>query len=277
MGDPLFSVVIPTFGRPALLAEAVRSVRLQDRDDVECIVVDDAGSVPASVTGDRITVIRHAINQGLSGARNTGIEAASGRYVTFLDDDDLLAPRRFEIASAALARAPVAICFRGDHPGGRPGRNRILEGWVHDDIAIEAVPHVGQACVERDALVPFDRSLRAGEEIDWWLRLSAGTQVATEPEIGYLFRLHDGARPGSGSRERMQARLVVMDRHADYFHAHPQAAAFQWKRVGLLAERAGDHQMARDAFRRSLRLRREPRTAWHVARTSMVRDDRRPA
>src|SRR5262249_62076322 len=108
-----------------------------------------------------------------------GIRAARGRAITFLDDDDLMAPDRLAIAREGLERAPVAICHRGDHPGGLPGRNRVLDGWVHDRIADEAVPHVGQACVERGALPLFDEGLRAGGEVEWGLRLTAPQQGAT--------------------------------------------------------------------------------------------------
>ena len=269
MRDREFSVVVPTFGRPALLAEAVASVLAQSVSDLECIVVDDAGEPPAILDTDdvRVRVIRHERNRGLSAARNTGIAAARGAAVAFLDDDDLLATDRLAIAREGLSRAPVAICFRGNHPGGGPGRNRVLEGDVRDVIADRAVPHVGQACVARDALVPFDESLRAGEEVDWWLRLSSRRRVTTVPRIGYLFRIHAGARSGNGAAVRARSRQRVLALHAEYFRAHPSAEAFQWMRVGLLAEQAGDRSTARRAFARSLRRRPSPNVAWHLGRT----------
>ena len=270
MADPLFSIVIPTYRRPEFLVEAVTSVTDQTLSDLECIVVDDASGIPTPVFEDpRVRVLHHDVNLGLSGARNTGIEAARGRYVTFLDDDDLLAPDRLEIAQEGLARAPGAICFRGNYPGGRPARNRILEGSVHDEIATQAVPHVGQGCVRRDVLPLFEQGLRAGEEVDWWLRVTAELPVATVPRTGYLFRNHGGMRDGNGSDVRWRARIDVLARHAGYFADHPEAAAFQWKRVGLLAEESGDRAMARKAFARALRIRPERAAAWHLARTVM--------
>lgn len=269
MSEPSFSVVIPTYGRPVLLREAVASVLAQDVTDLECIVVDDAGDpgVDLDVRDDRVRVIRRERNGGLSAARNTGIAASRGRAVTFVDDDDVLTPDRLSIAREGLARAPVAICFRGNHPGGAAGRNRILDGDVRHSIADEAVPHVGQACVAREALVPFDEALRAGEEIDWWLRVAAMHRVATVPRIGYLFRIHDGERSGNGAAVRARSRRQVLDRHAAYFRAHRTADAFQWMRVGLLAERAGDTAAARRAFARSLVRRPSPRLIWHLGRS----------
>ena len=269
---PEFSVVIPTFGRRELLAKAVASVLAQTVKDVECIVVDDGGTPAVDLPNlARLQVIRRNRNGGLSAARNTGIAAARGRAITFLDDDDVLVPDRLEIAREGLELAPVAICFRGDHPSGSVGRNRVLAGRVHDQIADEAVPHVGQACVERRAMPLFDETLRAGEEVDWWLRLTAENVVATVPRIGYLFRIHDGERTGNGDEVRAHARVQVLERHRDYFRAHRVADAFQWRRVGSLAARAGDRAMARRAYARSLARRPRPSVAWHLLRVSATR------
>ena len=268
MAEPAFTVVIPTHGRPALLDEAIRSVLAQEELSLECVVVDDAGDPPARVPADgRVRLVRHRSNRGLSAARNTGIRMARGRAITFLDDDDLLAPDRLTIARQGLARAPVAICFRGDYPGGTPGRNRRLDGDVLDQILDEAVPHVGQACVAREVIPAFDDELRAGEEIDWWLRLVSSNHVVTVPRIGYLFRVHEGARDGNGADVRVRARLTLLERYAPYFRTHRTADAFQWMRLGLLAEQAGDRPTARRAFARSLARRPRPNVAWHLARS----------
>ena len=93
----LISVVVPTHNRHLLLKEAVASLRSQTYAKWELIVVDD-GSEPWVVLDERgppeshrIHVVRNHAPLGPSGARNAGIEVASGDLVTFLDDDDLLA------------------------------------------------------------------------------------------------------------------------------------------------------------------------------------------
>jgi len=129
------------------------------------------------------------------------------------------------------------------------------------------VPHVGQACVSRDVLPRFDDHLRAGEEVDWWLRVTRELPVHTVPRVGYRFRNHPGERVGNGSDVRWRSRIEVLDLHAAYFHAHRRAAAFQWRRIGLLAEEAGDRGSARRAFARALTIHPERAAAWHLART----------
>src|SRR3954464_14214558 len=99
---PTFSVIIPTYGRPKFLSEAVASVLAQTCADFECIVVDDAGPELATLPNDaRIRVIRRDENGGPPAARNTGIDAARGTYVAFLDDDDVWLPTRLSDALVA--------------------------------------------------------------------------------------------------------------------------------------------------------------------------------
>jgi glycosyltransferase involved in cell wall biosynthesis len=97
------SVVIPTHNRPALLQQAIQSAVVQRHRSAEIIVVDD-GSTPAVDVLDvragyalPITLLRNDQAQGPSMARNRGIAAARGDILTFLDDDDLLAPNALAI------------------------------------------------------------------------------------------------------------------------------------------------------------------------------------
>jgi hypothetical protein len=61
--------------------------------------------------------------------------------------------------------------------------------------------------------------------------------------------------------------MRILEWYSDYFASHPKAAAFRWKRVGLLAEKSGDLATSRKAFARSARYRPYPRTLWHLARS----------
>ena len=100
----LASVIIPTYARPHRLGCAVESAR-QAGTGLEIIVVDDAStdetaSVCKKLTG--IKYIRLDRNQGVAGARNVGILASSGKYVAFLDDDDLRLPGSIDVQVKAL-------------------------------------------------------------------------------------------------------------------------------------------------------------------------------
>lgn len=110
--SPLVSVVIPTHNRPELLAEALQSVSAQTLADWEAIVVDDASEPsvdPALIRqtyGPRVKVLRHNQAKGGAASKNTGIQAASGRYMAFLDDDDVYDPNYLETAISILEQHP---------------------------------------------------------------------------------------------------------------------------------------------------------------------------
>jgi glycosyltransferase involved in cell wall biosynthesis len=105
------SVVIPTYNRGELLPLAIDSVLAQTHPATEVIVVDDGSAQDMREVlaryGSSIQVIRQA-NAGLSGARNTGIKAATSEWVAFLDDDDEYAPGRLAIAAESIRSFPRA-------------------------------------------------------------------------------------------------------------------------------------------------------------------------
>lgn len=102
MISPMISVVIPVFNVEAYLAECVDSVLRQSYSDYEIILVDDGATDSSGKMCDeyacrdsRVRVI-HQKNGGLSAARNTGLDAANGKYIYFLDSDDYIAPDTFQ-------------------------------------------------------------------------------------------------------------------------------------------------------------------------------------
>ncbi|MGH2727704.1 MAG: glycosyltransferase family 2 protein, partial [Actinomycetota bacterium] len=98
MTSPLVSVIVTTYERQAMLGEAIASVLAQTIQDFEIVVVDDASPTPATAPADpRIRVVRRETNGGEPAARNSGLDAARGRYVAFLDDDDRYVPERLAI------------------------------------------------------------------------------------------------------------------------------------------------------------------------------------
>lgn len=93
--NPFFSIVMPTYGVESYIAKAIDSIRKQEYTDWEIIVVDDCTpdksaqiAEKAAETDERIRVVHHEKNKGLSAARNTGIGEAKGEYIWFMDPDD---------------------------------------------------------------------------------------------------------------------------------------------------------------------------------------------
>ena len=106
----MVSVIIPTYKRQDFTARAVRSVLAQTYRDLEVLVVDDCSPEPitAAALGNDpcLRVIRHETNRGVGAARNTGVEAARGDVVAFLDSDDYWLPEKLQQQMAIYERQP---------------------------------------------------------------------------------------------------------------------------------------------------------------------------
>lgn len=118
MNRPLFSIVVPTHNRPALLAEALDSLRRQHWTDFEVIVVDDASQPPVSseaiapIHGRPVRVLHHARALGGAASKSDGTAQAQGQWVAFLDDDDLYDPQFLSgLQQRVTGRDDVDVCF----------------------------------------------------------------------------------------------------------------------------------------------------------------------
>ena len=269
MAEPLFSVILPTHNRPHLLPQAIESVLAQTVDDFQLVIVDDGSDPPATVpTDSRIQHARLDQPRGPARARNRGLELAVGRYVCFLDDDDLFTPPRLEIAERGLRTSPLTVCYATFL--GRPVRdNRRLDGHVGDTILEGPTPSLGRTAVRRDLAPRFDERWAAVEDLDWWRRAAERLPVSTIPEVGYLVRLHSGPRGANRLETRIRENVEYIAEHADYFATHPRSEAYRRMRVGLMEEGRNDLAAARRALARSVRLHPRSRSVWHLARTCM--------
>ncbi|ASG23709.1 glycosyltransferase family 2 protein [Nitrospirillum viridazoti] len=109
-----FSIVVPIYNTPpALLEAAIRSVEAQWYPHWQLVLVDDASPNPATRAAleqprdPRVTILRQPANQGISGATNAGLAAATGDFVVFLDhDDELTADCLYELALCIAAHDP---------------------------------------------------------------------------------------------------------------------------------------------------------------------------
>jgi glycosyltransferase involved in cell wall biosynthesis len=267
-GSPEFSVIIPTFGRPAFLADSVESVLRQTITDFECIVVDDASPVTPTLPDDpRLRLVRRETNGGPPAARNTGIGAASGRFLAFLDDDDVWLPGRLDLAVEAHRRAPVAICWQSTLGSDAKPSGRVLEGDVGDTVLDGMIPHLGATSIERAVALRFDERYEASDDVDWWFRVAQELPVATSKTVGLLYRVHDAPRTRTSQRTRLRNAEMLLEEHDEWFKRHPRAKAFRLKRMGLSALRVNDRRLARRCFAGSMRLHPEAKTAWHALRT----------
>lgn len=188
---PLVSVIIPAYNYAPFVEEAISSVRAQNYSNIEIIVVDD-GSTDATpeLLSDREDIIYlRQDNQGLSAARNRGIEAARGKYLQFLDADDTLGHQSIQRRVTFLEAHPqysAVMCraaeFRRWARRGlliRLGAHRLpIQPRTMDlDLYFSNIGLVHSFLVRRAVVMKhalrFDTSMRACEDYDFWFRLAS--------------------------------------------------------------------------------------------------------
>jgi GT2 family glycosyltransferase/glycosyltransferase involved in cell wall biosynthesis len=111
---PLFSIILTTYNRPELLKDALDSLAAQTFKQFEVILVNDHGDPVEGLIGDYefpITYIHQGTNQGLSAARNAGLKLARGRYIAYLDDDDIYLPDHLDSLARAFETHPNAVIY----------------------------------------------------------------------------------------------------------------------------------------------------------------------
>jgi glycosyltransferase involved in cell wall biosynthesis len=202
------SVVIPAYNYGRYLAEAIDSVLAQTHRPLEIIVVDDGSTdetaeVIASY-GERIRAIRQA-NAGVSAARNTGIDAARGEYLAFLDADDTWYPRKLELQMARFEAEPsLGLVHAGLEVVDGEGRmlavmTRGHQGSIsHNLLRLQQDVLVGPGS---SIVVPrrvaqevggFDERLAPSEDWDFCYRIAVRYHVGFVPEPLVRYRLHGG-------------------------------------------------------------------------------------
>ena len=192
----MISIVIPLYNKEKSVRATLESVRAQSYKDWECIIVDDGSTDHSREVAEQFKIedIRYKIicqkNAGVSAARNTGILAANGEYVTFLDADDLWTPDYLETLAALIEDYPDAGLYaigygvidspqmpskkQIDAANINAFRGRVANPWIED---MEL--YIGSTCGSKERMIKvglFDTRMTHGEDLDfcWRLMLDGG-------------------------------------------------------------------------------------------------------
>ena len=183
---PLVSVVIPVFNGAAFIARSVGSVLAQTCKDFEIIVVDDGSTDDtlaflAQLAQNSGIICLHQENAGPAQARNLGIQSASGKYIAFLDCDDIWVPEKLEAQLSILEGNPRPVLVHSNYevidPAGRviqhakAGQSRDA---LHQAFTGGQAPLLSTILMPRTLLVRvggFDSNLWVSEDSDLMLRL----------------------------------------------------------------------------------------------------------
>lgn len=266
MHMPFFSIIIPSYNRYEMTVRAVESVLSQTEPDFELILIDDGST---DMTGDlaekyhgRLVYLRQD-NRGVSAARNAGIIASSGSWITLLDSDDIWLPGKLSADRK----------FIRDNPGSRI--HQCLDFWIRNGKQVNPPKkHIKQegnifiqslelclispsaVTIRRDLLEEtglFDEDLPACEDFDLWLRITCREKIGLIREK--LIVRH------AGHQDQLSSRYDIMDRFRLYStikllcdeknklteEYHEAALVSALKRCRIIANGAlkrGNHELA---------------------------------
>jgi glycosyltransferase involved in cell wall biosynthesis len=199
MQSPLFSVIIPCYNSASTLLQTLESAATQTVKEIEIIVVDDGSSDegPARVAefaaaDPRVRLLRQA-NSGVSTARNRGVQESRGKFIAFLDADDLWDPRYLETHAQRFARDESlgvsfsVIRFIDAHgrASGQVSKPRLVGLDPAEILATNPCTTCSAIVVRRTTIEEvgaFDTALRRAEDQEWLFRVSvSGWKIEGDP------------------------------------------------------------------------------------------------
>lgn len=270
--QPLVSVVIPTYNHAAFLPAAIESVKAQTYGNVEIIIVDDF-----STDDTEEVVARHATtstkyiksaNKGIvATSRNVGARHATGKYIAFLDADDVWDSRKLEVqlphlADAAIVGVASDLTYSGARKYSASRRGDAKAGFKDYDIRQIVLdnPIATSTVVMRradlESVGGFDEApeFRFIEDWELWLRLTVGKRIRVLAERLVTYRIAAVERPRIPI---LTNRLKVIEKHRRLNNLNPDDAASAAAAVHFaigVAAFASDAQMASRNFGEARKL-----------------------
>lgn len=197
MHDPYFSVIIPTYNRKKFIETALNSVLDQSFPDLELIVIDDGstdktGQLIQSINDKRLKYIRQE-HQGVSAARNRGIQESRANFICFLDSDDRFKNTKLQAAYKYINDFPEYMIFHTEELWYRYGKilnQKKIHKKPEGDVFINSLKlcciGMSTTVINKDLfkhIGAFDENFQTCEDYEFWLRATSLYPVKLIPDI----------------------------------------------------------------------------------------------
>lgn len=214
MQDTLISVVIPIYNTAIYLEKCLESVKNQTYSNIEVLLIDDGSSDGSGNIADRYALqdsrfkVKHLINGGVSRARNTGIELASGKFITFIDSDDYVAENHiYNLFKGMTGKEGLSICnyWIDENDKIKKGIQEKRSGSIKKEILIEELMRVYGGFSSnklfdlqfiKEKNIFYDVNIRYCEDLLYVLRyilLASGEILYSEVATYYYFQREESA------------------------------------------------------------------------------------
>lgn len=219
---PLVSVIVPTRKRHHLLPRCLQSLYAQTFPDFEIVLVDDnppesrvaaQASLRGALADPRLRLVENPAPRNAAAARNCGLRAARGRWITYLDDDDAYRPQKLvsQLRAIEQANATVAACGLAYRMAGRIRMLHVTQTqFAGDDLLLHfpAMPAIFHPPTD----VLFDEGLAAAEDLYFYhalLRRLRVRRVCNVPEPLIDVYMHEEARVNLNAEAAWKGSLAV--------------------------------------------------------------------
>jgi len=253
---PFFSVVIPTYNCARLLEKALASVFDQTCQDFEIIVVDNSstdetGEILGAINDPRLSIVRVRNHGVIAYSRNRGIKKAKGKWISFLDSDDIWLPGKLEKVQTAVLNNPDAVLVYHDawlvfENGKRIHRRTELSGpnlyervLFRGSSLSSSIITIRGDVAERTEGFSERKEFVTAEDYEYVIRLSNEGEFLFVDEILSTWNIHNENASGN-SKVHAKALISVVEHHLRiWFQDHPGMNAKVRRRTGGILSSAG--------------------------------------
>lgn len=245
MNNPYFTVVLPTYNREQFIGEAIESVILQTNKDWELLIVNDASldettKVIDNYRSESIKIFNLSDNRGVSNARNIALENARGKYVAFLDDDDLFEPSFLQDMKDQIEFDEDQYDFYWSGIGyfnNIDSTDKVIQSekiWsVDSKIKKENLLLLKKIAVSYGVIINlaslrkvgfFDKNFISSEDKDLFMRMiEMDFKYKAVPKMLVLKRSHDFSQLSHNSDDaiRVTSAEMIINKHSKFLEINP--------------------------------------------------------
>ncbi len=204
LNHPFFSIIIPVYNRASVIEETINSCLRQNFEDYEIIVIDDCSTDTTSETvseikDSRIRLVKNDQNLERCISRNKGIDLANGKYICFLDSDDLFCENHLSTYHDFLKSENFPECMVFTNSYLKFDENNIEKKLVAKfqykdrfSYLLKYTPNPARVCISKAILteLSFDPRIPGIEDLDLWLRIAINHPIYHLEEYTSIYRIH---------------------------------------------------------------------------------------
>ena len=285
---PIASIIIPAYNRQRSLKGAIKSALQQSIRDIEVIVVDDGSSDRTAIVAEqcaradqRVRVLRHKSNRGAQAARNTGAQAARGRWLTFLDSDDTLLRKSLELRLEVATTEDVDVVHSDGYVLRKGSPRRLfnvpkLRGSIYGELLANPGPMFQGMLISApsfQAIGGLDERVIAYQEWDTAIRLAkiCSFGFVAKPTFNYDCTGDDTISKNLLSAARGYEYVVRKHFTEIVRRLGPKGISLHYRAIANHYSKAGDFTTARKFKLKSLIWWPSPHRASAKLRASLVK------